>query len=222
MKQKIKDILLKKIFFKKGIKVFKNKKGFSLLEVLVAVGIIGIISAIAIPQFAEQRENAAQVASDTSAGNIAKAFQNCVVLKSFSDCNSLSQLKIACPSGSSCHSSGTSPNFCAHIKRGNAGQDDFNVCVTVNSNTGEQIRIYGGALLAKKNIAHVTETSNGTCVAKNGGNEYAVSPIDECDPNTRSTYPSNVVAATNVCPKTYSCKKATSGGGTCQNNGTCL
>ena len=33
----------------------KNNKGLSLVEILVAVSIIGIISAIAIPQFANYR-----------------------------------------------------------------------------------------------------------------------------------------------------------------------
>ena len=46
MTQKIKEF-----FTKKRCRRLLNNKGFSLLEVLVAVSIIGIISAIAIPQF---------------------------------------------------------------------------------------------------------------------------------------------------------------------------
>ena len=157
------------LLLKKRFKILKSKRGFSLLEVLIAVAIIGIISAIAVPQFAEQRKNAAQVASDTSASNVIKAFQNCVALKPFNSCKTLEDIKVNCPAGTTCASGGTGGQFCAHLKRGTAGQDDFNICVSVNSSSGSTARTYGGALLTSGNVQYckftLEDKTGQTCTA---------------------------------------------------------
>ena len=90
MKNKIINFL-----FKKRIKILKSKKGFSLLEVLVAVGIIGIISAIALPRFQDYNESSALTATNTSANNIAKAYTLCQATKT--TCSSLDDISINCP-----------------------------------------------------------------------------------------------------------------------------
>ena len=74
--------------------ITKNNKGFSLLEVLVGVSIIGIISAIAVPTYQSYQQTAAVTAAQTTLANVAKAFNNCIVLDAFASCSDLPSIKI--------------------------------------------------------------------------------------------------------------------------------
>ena len=53
--------------------MFANQKGFSLVELLVVVAIIGILSTIAVPQYSEYRKRAYDSAARSDVRNIITA-----------------------------------------------------------------------------------------------------------------------------------------------------
>ena len=227
MNQRIKNFL-----FKKRIKILKNKRGFTLMEVLVAVSIIGIISAIAFPQFQDYRKQAGKTAGDTSINNIERAFQNCVVLKKVSDCQSLSGLGVACKG---CKANVNGDNFCVHIER-TAGGDKFRACVDFDG--GALVgRAYGGSLFEDIKICHEkldgchatdndNETPGSAAVPQKGAVECT--GVGDCS-NSLScvTTPAvvdgdgNVTTAAVTKNGTVSCSTVNKEHGVCQATGEC-
>ncbi len=198
--------------------ITKNNKGFSLLEVLVGVSIIGIISAIAVPTYQNYTREASKTAADTTLNNVVKSYNNCTVLKAASECTSLDAIGITCPD---CSSSTSATGFCADIHKSSGGKD-IKACVQINGNSVK--RTYGASgtndVFKDITICHVTITAATTsgCAAVPVS---AMPGAKECTTGNVATVCGAVVnAGTNTCGRTYTCVKATTTG-TCT-TGACL
>ena len=203
MKKTIKDFL-----FKRRFKPLKNKKGFSLVEVLVAVGLIAIITAIAVPQFQDYREQTGLVAGNTSVSNIARAYQNCMALNAFANCDSLEDIKIECAECTNA-TLGTAPPFCANYSNP-AGGKAFRMCVSVDANN-KVTKTVGGDI----KVCH--ETCAGAGCAHT--NTVVTSKIKRCSTANFATECATVKTANTVTPvRTYTLSCPTTTGA---NSGTC-
>ena len=97
------------------------------------MGITGILSAIAIPQYNRYRANAARGAFDATGSNVARAFGACVAVNTFGNCDSLTEINIA--TSYDTNEGRLAPFFCVDMET-EIGGTTFKGCVSSNAQTG--------------------------------------------------------------------------------------
>ena len=139
-----------------------KKLGFSLIELLVVVAIIGLLAAVTIPAYNGYRENVALGAFHSTGSNFQRAFLACSAINDIAECDTLTELGMKIGGSISVTSTNngsvaSSDNICVSFQTALDG-DEFNGCYHANYRTSKLDSTFDGMVCGcNKTVASVAK-----------------------------------------------------------------
>ncbi len=116
-------------------RTISNNRGLSLIEIMVALSILAVVGAIAVPQFANYRKAAGYSSLEQSTTNTKRAYDLCRATKSFGECNTLALINMPGLDGSATESVNSTISWCTDAEIDISG-DNVKACIQFNSGGG--------------------------------------------------------------------------------------